>query len=210
MPRIEVAIRLRDEAQAEVHNIGRPAALVAFGDQFGKMSPNDYAEFAWLAHRAIVGKDGPSLDEWLETLDDLTAGPEVEQIKRELRGDLSPAELLDHAGVELLLELANEIVDVPDGVVVDGGVDACSKLQLLVVQAERELEERRQKELDVQRAIEAALQLSQLEPAELEAMDPDEVKRLRELASQAPAGVVDALNERHPTTPAPATGGGGE
>lgn len=102
------AVVERDDV-AEVVNVGRPAALVAFGDKFGKMSPETFREVAWLTYRATVGPvtNDAALDEWLEALDELTMNDdEVQRVRAKLAGQLGPVELLTAATAAELLELA--------------------------------------------------------------------------------------------------------
>lgn len=68
MPRIEVAVTYNDGTR-EIVNAGKPAVLVAFGDEHGHPGPESPREIAWLVHRAL-GVEEP-LNEWLDTLDDL-------------------------------------------------------------------------------------------------------------------------------------------
>ena len=83
--RVDIALVYRD-GRKEVVSVGRPADLIAFADEFDKLAPSEpYAmrEAAWLAHRALR-LDEP-LDEWVETLDDLTMkDDEVKAIQAEL------------------------------------------------------------------------------------------------------------------------------
>lgn len=74
MPRIDVAVTYSD-GTVEVVNAGRPAVLVAFGDEHGKAAPETPREVAWLVHRALDVKK--PLTEWLEELDDLDASDEA-------------------------------------------------------------------------------------------------------------------------------------
>lgn len=86
MPRLEVAIISRD-GEAVVVNAARPASLVAFGDQFdGKMMPDNPREVAWLVHHALEVSE--PLEEWLKTLEDISAAPDdVRLARRILAGD---------------------------------------------------------------------------------------------------------------------------
>ena len=142
MPRILVAVTTRD-GDVDVTNIGRPAALVAFGDKYGKSIPDEYAEIAWLTHRAL-GIEQP-LDEWLETLEELTANDaEVEAAQREQAGKLLAHERLSKMSGEELVALLD--VD---------GTKLTPELAALVLEAKQsldELEARRQAELDEAKA----------------------------------------------------------
>ena len=86
MPRLEVAIVDRDGA-ARVVNAARPATLVAFEDEHeGKMMPETIREIAWVVHHAL-GVEQP-LDEWLATLEDVSAqADDVGRAKRIIGGD---------------------------------------------------------------------------------------------------------------------------
>jgi hypothetical protein len=86
MPRLEVAIISRD-GEAQVVNAARPASLVAFGDHFdGKMMPDNPREVAWLVHNALEVTE--PLEEWLKTLEDISAAPDdVRLARRILAGD---------------------------------------------------------------------------------------------------------------------------
>lgn len=89
MPRIDVALVYAD-GRKEVVTVGRPADLIAFADKFQKTAPSEpYAirELAWLAHRALHVEQ--PLDEWVETLDELTGQDEV---VAEVRAELAAAE----------------------------------------------------------------------------------------------------------------------
>lgn len=101
MPKLEVALATVDGTR-QIVNIGRPAVLIAFADEFGKampglsdpridgdenvsvgLSPTVWREYAWCTHRAL-GIEQP-LDEWVETLDELTANDDaVEALRVEL------------------------------------------------------------------------------------------------------------------------------
>lgn len=178
MPRIIVAVTDRD-GEPQLVNIGRPAALVAFADKYGKNVPEAYPEVAWLTHRAL-SIDTP-LDEWLETLEDLTANDaEVERVDRELAGRQTPLEQLAKLSGEATLELVDAVV----ASIGEAGLrpEDEPKLPQLVVDARAELEERTQ---------------AALEQAEADA-------ELERQAAQAPAA------EPVPTMPAPVTSGGGE
>ena len=86
MPRLEVAVITRD-GDALVVNAARPASLVAFSDAHeGKSMPETFREIAWIVHRALDVEQ--PLDEWLATLEDVSAMPEdVAVAKRILAGD---------------------------------------------------------------------------------------------------------------------------
>ena len=76
MPQIDVAL-VYDDGRREVVKVGRPSDLIAFADNFGKIAPSEpYAvrELVWLAHRAL--RIDVPLDEWVETLDDITSDDE--------------------------------------------------------------------------------------------------------------------------------------
>jgi len=81
-----VAVVDRD-GQAIIVNASRPATLVAFEDAHpGKQMPSSIREVAWVVHHAL-GIEQP-LDEWLATLEDISAVPEdVELARRVLGGD---------------------------------------------------------------------------------------------------------------------------
>jgi hypothetical protein len=86
MPRLEVAIISRD-GSAQVVNAARPASLVAFSDDHEqKVMPETIREIAWVVHHALEISE--PLDEWLGTLEDISAQPEdVALAKRILAGD---------------------------------------------------------------------------------------------------------------------------
>jgi hypothetical protein len=86
MPRLEVAVIDR-EGGATIVNATRPATLVAFEDAHeGKMMPETIREIAWVVHHAL-GIAQP-IDEWLATLEDVSAQPEdVKLARRILAGD---------------------------------------------------------------------------------------------------------------------------
>lgn len=85
MPRIDIALVYTD-GRREVVKVGRPADLIAFADKYDRIAPSEpyaVAELAWLAHRAL--KVELPLDEWVESLDELTSDDEqVEVIRAEL------------------------------------------------------------------------------------------------------------------------------
>lgn len=201
MPRILVAVTPAG-GSVDVVNVGRPGVLVAFGDKFGRSSPNGYGDLAWLAHRAIVGKDGPELDEWLEGLDELTADPgEIARGRRAIADELNPAERLEYMTATELVALAGETVDV-DGV-------GQSALEHLVGEAAAQLEADRVERERLEAGVLASQRLAGMSDRELEAMPTDELRALRELAEHA-AGVEAGAAEAVPTIPTPAiTGGAG-
>ena len=83
--RLEVAIIERD-GTAQVVNAARPATLVAFTDEFDKTMPETIREIAWVVHHALA-IDQP-LDEWLQTLEDISALPDdVALARRIIEGD---------------------------------------------------------------------------------------------------------------------------
>jgi len=84
--RLEVAV-IHQDGTAEVVNASRPATLVAFSDEHpDKMMPESIREIAWVVHRAL-GVEEP-LDEWLTTLEDISAAPEdVALARRVMDGD---------------------------------------------------------------------------------------------------------------------------
>jgi hypothetical protein len=86
MPRLEVAVISRD-GSAKVVNVARPATLVAFSDKHpGKAMPETYPEVAFTVHHALEISE--PLDEWLQSLEDISAQPEdVALAKRILAGD---------------------------------------------------------------------------------------------------------------------------
>ncbi|HEY3020270.1 MAG TPA: hypothetical protein VGJ32_08760 [Solirubrobacteraceae bacterium] len=86
MPRLEVAVISRD-GEATIVNASRPATLVAFEDAHeGKMMPETIREIAWVVHHAL-GIEQP-LDEWLPTLEDVSAQAEdVALARRIIAGD---------------------------------------------------------------------------------------------------------------------------
>jgi hypothetical protein len=86
MPRLEVAVIARD-GSAKIVNASRPATLVAFGDAHaGKTMPESIREISWVVHHSL-GVEEP-LDEWLGTLEDVSAMPEdVALARRIIAGD---------------------------------------------------------------------------------------------------------------------------
>lgn len=97
MARIEVALVYTD-GRKEVVNTGRPADLIAFADTFEKLAPSEpYAvrELAWLAHRAL--KVEQPLDEWIDTLDDISSSDEV---IAEVRAELADPPEADEAAAD--------------------------------------------------------------------------------------------------------------
>jgi hypothetical protein len=77
MPRIDIALVYVD-GRKEVVSVGRPADLIAFADKFDKLAPSEphaIRELAWLAHRALRVEQ--PLDQWVETLDELTGEDDV-------------------------------------------------------------------------------------------------------------------------------------
>jgi hypothetical protein len=68
-----------------VVNAARPATLVAFEDAHeGKMMPETIREIAWVVHHAL-GVEQP-LDEWLATLEDVSAQAEDVALARRIIG----------------------------------------------------------------------------------------------------------------------------
>jgi hypothetical protein len=86
MPRLEVAVVTRG-GDAQIVNAARPASLVAFSDAHeNKVMPETMREIAFVVHHAL-GVAEP-LDEWLDTLEDVSAAPEdVERARRIMAGD---------------------------------------------------------------------------------------------------------------------------
>ena len=86
MPRLEVAVIGRD-GTALIVNAARPGSLVAFSDAHeGKEMPETPREVAWLVHHAL-GEERP-LEEWLATLEDLSAqNADVRLARKIIRGD---------------------------------------------------------------------------------------------------------------------------
>ena len=83
MARLEVAVIDRDGG-AMVVNAARPLTLVAFEDAHdGRSQPNNVREVAWMVHHAL-GIEEP-LDEWLATLEDVSADPEVVGLARRIK-----------------------------------------------------------------------------------------------------------------------------
>lgn len=188
MPRILVAVTRRD-GDVDVVNVGRPAALVAFGDEKGKTAPDNYGDFAWLAHRAL-GIDQP-LGEWLDTLEDLDASDSaVAAAERKVRERLEPHELLESLRAAELVELFRT------GQLGDLVEQADDRLAELRREAERD-EQADEHNAEVDQA-KARKRLDGLTEAELEAMPRDELDQLHRAAG-LPV----------PTTAAPATAGGG-
>lgn len=91
MPRIDVAVRFAD-GREEVVQVGRPADLIAFADQFGHIAPEPpYAirELAWLTHRALRIQE--PLEQWVDSLDDISAGDDAVAAIRPPTERLAPA-----------------------------------------------------------------------------------------------------------------------
>lgn len=115
MPRIDFAV-VFDNGKIEIVNGGRPAALIAFADKFGHDEPRNYAEIAWLAHRA--SRATAPLEEWQETLADLDPRDRaVERARIALRDGIpfesvpeleQPDPLGEARAVRLAVELAYE------------------------------------------------------------------------------------------------------
>ena len=83
MPRLEVAVIGRD-GSALIVNAARPGSLVAFADAHeGKEMPESPREVAWLVHNALDEKR--ELQEWLDTLEDLSALPDDVRLARRIR-----------------------------------------------------------------------------------------------------------------------------
>jgi hypothetical protein len=84
--RLQVAIIERD-GSAQIVNAARPATLVAFTDAHeGKVMPETIREIAWVVHHSL-GIEQP-LDEWLATLEDISALPDdVALARRIIAGD---------------------------------------------------------------------------------------------------------------------------
>ena len=191
MPRIEVAVTPAD-GQVDVHNVGRPAVLAAFGDKFGKTAPTTYSELAWLAHRTLA-RDEP-LEAWLESLDELTADPRaLARAKREVQGRRNPVERLEAMTAAELVELVEADGTPPP-------------FEQLLVEVRAQLEADRVEAERFRAALEARARIDSLSDAELEQLPEGELDRLRELAESVPDGGGDEL-EPVPTTPAPATAG---
>jgi len=97
MPSIKVALVFTD-GRREVISVGRPVDLIAFADNFGKIAPSEpYAvrELVWLAHRAL--RIDEPLDEWVESLDDITSdADQVAEVQAELESS-DPGEAADEA-----------------------------------------------------------------------------------------------------------------
>jgi uncharacterized protein (UPF0147 family) len=105
MARLEVAVIDR-EGDAMVVNAARPLTLVAFEDAHeGKSMPQTVREVAWMVHHALAIEQ--PLDEWLATLEDVSADPDVvalarriidgdEQAKRQALGEEPPAAEPEH------------------------------------------------------------------------------------------------------------------
>ena len=84
MPRLDVAVIDRDGA-ARVVNAGRPATLVAFEDAHeGKMMPETFREISWVVHHALAIEE--PLNEWLDTLEVVSAQPEDVALARSIIG----------------------------------------------------------------------------------------------------------------------------
>jgi Asp-tRNA(Asn)/Glu-tRNA(Gln) amidotransferase C subunit len=101
MPRIDVALVYTD-GRREVVTVGRPADLIAFADTFEKIAPSEpfaVRELAWLAHHAL--KVEQPLDEWVETLDDITSDTEQVAAVRVELGELDPGEAAVEAATPL-------------------------------------------------------------------------------------------------------------
>jgi hypothetical protein len=82
MARLEVAVIDRD-GDAMVVNAARPLTLVAFEDAHdGRSQPSNVREVAWMVHHAL-GITEP-LDEWLATLEDVSADPDVVGLARRI------------------------------------------------------------------------------------------------------------------------------
>lgn len=188
MPRILAAVTGRD-GDVSVVNIGRPAALVAFGDQFGKTAPESYKEMAWLAHRALA-PEGVPLAEWLETLEDLDANEAtVARVERKLRGDLEPHELLAELDAGDFIAMSpDEFVQLRDA----------AKRRLDELEADRERKAKEAAEKAAAERADASRRLDEMPVAELDALPVPE----RELLYRQAGRPV-------PTIAAPATTGGG-
>jgi len=84
MPKLKIAVEYSDGRTEDV-TVGRPADLIAFADEFGKIAPdpsgpNLMREASWLVHRALRVEQ--PFDEWVESLEGLElpkgqAAPEV-------------------------------------------------------------------------------------------------------------------------------------
>lgn len=201
MPRILAVVEKRDGG-LELVNIGRPAALVAFAEKFGKMAPEDYPEVAWLAHRAL--DVDVELEEWLETLEDLDAGDRVAEVELQLRGRLEPPELLEALSAAEVVELGDTPSEhEPGRSKLDELLDSVARtLQRRADEAERDAAAAMHNaELDREKRTRAADRLGALTEAELEAMPADDLDRLKREAG---------VSVEVPTTPAPAPVGDGE
>jgi hypothetical protein len=82
MARLEVAVIDRD-GSAMVINAARPLTLVAFEDAHdGKSMPQTVREVAWMVHHALAIEQ--PLDEWLATLEDVSADPDTVALARRI------------------------------------------------------------------------------------------------------------------------------
>jgi len=97
MPRIDVGLVYLD-GHKQVVTVGRPADLIAFADTFEKVAPSEphvIREAAWLAHYAL--RIEQPLDEWVQTLDDITTDDDaVAAIRAELNA-ADPGEAVQEA-----------------------------------------------------------------------------------------------------------------
>jgi hypothetical protein len=83
--RVEVAL-VYDDGRKLVADISRPAALVWFGDEYGKLQPETYSEIARLVHH-VEAPDTP-FAEWIETVEVLDAQDEtIEQVRAALAAE---------------------------------------------------------------------------------------------------------------------------
>jgi hypothetical protein len=97
MPRIDVALVFTD-GRKEVVTVGRPSDLIAFADTFDKIAPSEphaVRELVWLAHRAL--RIDTPLDEWVESLDDITSDEEQVAAVRAAVTDADPGGAADEA-----------------------------------------------------------------------------------------------------------------
>jgi hypothetical protein len=100
MPKIDVLVARGDEEQ--IVAAGRPVHLIAFYERFGHDSPQNVPELAWLTHRAL-GVEEP-LQEWVKTLDELTAAPiDVQKARARMHGEgeITTPEAIRRAAAEL-------------------------------------------------------------------------------------------------------------
>jgi len=112
MPRIDVALVFTD-GRREVVTVGRPADLIAFADNFGKIAPSEphaVRELVWLAHHAL--KVDEPLDQWVEQLDDITSDEEGVAEVRAAIEESDPGGAADEAAPKPL-RLPPRVEDLP-------------------------------------------------------------------------------------------------